>query len=188
MAPTVSKLKYNSNYWKIAGLRPAIFRGTLGNWGIHNVNYGKIAGLTACYFQWNSWKLGASIIWVISKQWFYWSYTHKYPKNEIKQSVLNIFSLGMCSNWYEVFVKTFSSSRGRQNWLLEAFEISRALRALEISKLASRSQFCLPCELEKIFHSHFISVFSQPKEKILRTKYYSFTDCPIKVFGKFFRV
>ena len=39
-------------------------------------------------------------------------------------------------------------------------------------KLASLSQFCLPCELEKIFHSHFISVFSQPKEKILRTKYY----------------
>jgi len=28
------------------GLRPAIFRGTLGNWGIHNVNYDwKIAGL-----------------------------------------------------------------------------------------------------------------------------------------------
>ena len=24
---------HNSGYWKIAGLRPAIFRGTLGNWG-----------------------------------------------------------------------------------------------------------------------------------------------------------
>ena len=51
-------------------------------------------------------------------------------------------------------------------------------------KLASLSQFCLPCELEKIFHSHFISVFSQPKEKILRTKYYCFDICPSVVWGK----
>ena len=35
---------------------------------IHNSGYWKIAGLTACYFQGNSWKLGASIIRVIGKQ------------------------------------------------------------------------------------------------------------------------
>ena len=34
---------------------------------IHNSGYWKIAGLTACYFQGNSWKLGASIIPVIGK-------------------------------------------------------------------------------------------------------------------------
>ena len=34
---------------------------------IENSGYWKIAGLTACYFQGNSWKLGASIIWVIGK-------------------------------------------------------------------------------------------------------------------------
>ena len=96
------------------GLQPAIFRGTLGNWGIHNVNYGKIAGLTACYFQWISWKLGASIIWVISKQWFYWSYTHKYPKNEIKQSVLIILPLGCAQTDMNCSWKVFSGSRGRQ--------------------------------------------------------------------------
>ena len=39
-------------------------------------------------------------------------------------------------------------------------------------KLASLSQFCFPCEPEKIFRLQFISVFSLPKGKILRTKYY----------------
>jgi len=73
--------------------RHAIFRGAHGNWehpqfgllensrpkgllfsgelmetgGIHNSGYWKIEGLTACYFQGNSWKLGASILWVIGK-------------------------------------------------------------------------------------------------------------------------
>ena len=76
------KLKFNSGYWKIAGLRPAIFSGTPRNWGNHISGYWKIAGLRpaifrgtpgnwehpqckllensrpmACYFQWNSWKL-----------------------------------------------------------------------------------------------------------------------------------
>ena len=36
--------------------------------GIYNSSYWKIAGLAACYFQGNSWKLGASIIRVIGKQ------------------------------------------------------------------------------------------------------------------------
>jgi hypothetical protein len=36
--------------------------------GIHNSSYWKIAGLTACYFHRNSWKLGASIVWIIGKQ------------------------------------------------------------------------------------------------------------------------
>ena len=112
--------------------------------GIHNSSYWKIAGLTTCYFQWNSWKLGASIIWVISKQWFYWSYTHKYPKNEIKQSVLNILPLGCAQTDTKCSWKVFSGSSGTKNWLLKAFVISRALRALEISKLASRSQFLSP--------------------------------------------
>ena len=36
--------------------------------------------------------------------------------------------------------------------------------------------------LRKRFHSHFISVFSQPKGKILRTKYYDFiTDIYFQV-------
>ena len=35
--------------------------------GIYNSSYWKIAGLAACYFQGNSWKLGASIIRVIGK-------------------------------------------------------------------------------------------------------------------------
>ena len=72
---------------------PAIFRGTVGNLGhpkfeslensrpdgllfsgelleiggIHNSSYWKIVGLTACYFQGNSRKLGASTIRVIGK-------------------------------------------------------------------------------------------------------------------------
>ena len=41
---------------------------TLETGSIHNSGYWKIAGLTACYFQGNSWKLGASIIRVIGKQ------------------------------------------------------------------------------------------------------------------------
>ena len=66
------KLKFNSGYWKIAGLRPSasglLFSGELlETGGIHNVAYGKIAGLTACYFQWNSWILGKSIILVIAR-------------------------------------------------------------------------------------------------------------------------
>ena len=35
--------------------------------GINTSGYWKIAGLVAYYFQENSWKLGASIIWVIGK-------------------------------------------------------------------------------------------------------------------------
>ena len=33
---------HNSGYWKIAGLRPAIFSGTLGTGSIHNLGFGKI--------------------------------------------------------------------------------------------------------------------------------------------------
>ena len=46
----VKILKNNSSYWKIAGLRPAIFRGTAGNWGINNSGYWKIAGLRPAIF------------------------------------------------------------------------------------------------------------------------------------------
>ena len=56
----------NSSHWKITGL---LFSGELpGTGSIHNSDYWKIAGLAACYFQGNSWKLGASIIRVIGKQ------------------------------------------------------------------------------------------------------------------------
>ena len=45
-----------------------LFSGELMETGsIQNSGYWKIAGLTACYFQGNSWKLGASIIRVIGK-------------------------------------------------------------------------------------------------------------------------
>ena len=42
-----------------------------GDRGINNMGYWKIAGLTACYFQGNSRKLGASIIWLIKLLDFY---------------------------------------------------------------------------------------------------------------------
>ena len=66
------KLKFNSGYWKIAGLQPSasglLFSGELLETGsIHNSGYWKIADLAAFYFQGNSWKLGASILRVIGK-------------------------------------------------------------------------------------------------------------------------
>ena len=83
--------------------------------------------------------------------------------------VLNIFSLGCEKTDMKCEWKIFSSSQGRQNWLREAnFEISSARRAREISK-ASRSQFCLPRELEKVFTNTSYQFEHIPKEKILRT-------------------
>ena len=48
----------NSNYWKTAGLRPAIFRGTPGNFN-YQVKFGLLENSwpPASYFQGNSWKL-----------------------------------------------------------------------------------------------------------------------------------
>ena len=53
---TVSKLKYNSDYWKIAGLRPSasglLFSGEILETGsIHNSGYWKIAGLCPAIFR-----------------------------------------------------------------------------------------------------------------------------------------
>ena len=47
-----------SNYWKTTGLRPAIFRGTPGNFN-YQVKFGLLENSwpSACYFQGNSWKL-----------------------------------------------------------------------------------------------------------------------------------
>ena len=56
--------KMGHNTYKFQKLN---FQEIPGNRGIHNSGYWKIAGLTACYFQGNSWKLGASIIRVIGK-------------------------------------------------------------------------------------------------------------------------
>ena len=57
--------KMSHNTYKFQKLN---FQKIPGNRGIHNSGYWKIAGLTACHFQGNSWKLGASIIQVIGKQ------------------------------------------------------------------------------------------------------------------------
>ena len=51
---------HNLDYWKIAVL--LLSGELLETGGIHNSGYGKIAGQMACYFQGNSWRLGASII------------------------------------------------------------------------------------------------------------------------------
>ena len=62
----------NSGYWKIAGLRPAIFNGTPGNLedtARVSIQFELLENSRppACYFQWNSWKLGKSIILVIAR-------------------------------------------------------------------------------------------------------------------------
>ena len=54
--------KMGHNTYKFQKLN---FQEIPGNRGIHNSGYWKIAGLTACYFQGNSWKLGASTISVV---------------------------------------------------------------------------------------------------------------------------
>ena len=54
--------KMGHNTYKFQKLN---FQEIPGNRGIHNSGYWKIAGLTACYFQGNSWKLGASTMPVI---------------------------------------------------------------------------------------------------------------------------
>ena len=89
------------------------------------------------------------------------------------------FTFRLWENWYELWVENFLRfTRGTKIGFEKPILKFRVPAGHEKFQRLREANFCLPREPEKTFHEQFISVWAQPKGKIIRT------DC----FFSFLRV